>query len=193
MDKFKVGDKVRIIECSSESIRIKYINRIATIIKLRGNGEYIIDLDNGVYFWYDSELELAEQLKEYTIHNLMEFPEGTEFISKDTKYKIFLGRLHWYNTNMSTSMWVEVNSNISLKEILDMKFTKVEELKLKAMTFEEAIASGNKIRYEYKDEEIIQENFLLLDEIMESLSLLVCWRIARVILKGTWYAEGVYE
>ena len=194
MDKFKVGDKVRIINCVepySEEFN-DYIGKTAIITKVNNFSTYDIDIDKGENNWYNSELELADKPKEYTIHNLInDFPFETEFVNsvRRTKYRIQDGDLYYYNS-MSKAWRLRVSS---FKEISDMKFTKVEESKLKPMTFEEAIASGNKIRYEYKDEEIIQENFLLLDEIMESLSLLVCWRIARVILKGTWYAEGVYE
>ena len=193
MSKFKVGDKVKIIECSSESIRIKYINRIATITKLRDNGEYVIDLDNGVYFWYEFEFEsYKEYPKEYSIHNLLnDFPEGTEFItSAKNKYRIYDGELSYcYDVNHSWS-----NSTLSLKEILNtkfMKFTKVEDLKLKPMTFEEAVKTGKRLKFTHTD--YVVENFTFLNDIFQNLSEKLSSSAKDIILEGIWYAEGVYE
>ena len=192
VSKFKVGDRVEIIE--EGSLLIGKIVTITKVVKVRcGFYYYLIDLDGGLCKWLYYNLKLhIEPSKEYTIHNLMEFSEQTEFISKDTKYKIFLGRLYWYNTNMSTAMWVEVNSNISLKEILNMKFTKVEYPKLKPMTFEEAITTEKKIKYEYNNES--QDNFKLVNETIKSITeSYATWFIRDILLEGTWFAEGVYE
>ena len=81
----------------------------------------------------------------YTIHNLLnDFPSETKFLSNDHLFRIQLGELQTYDNDKHE--WRK--SINSLKQILDMKFTKVEELKLKPMTFEEAVGTGKKIKFE---------------------------------------------
>lgn len=193
ISKFKVGDRVEIIE--EGSLLIGKIVIITKVVKIScGFYYYLIDLDGGFCKWLYYNLKLhIEPSKEYTIHNLMEFSEQTEFISKDTKYKIFLGRLYWYNTNMSTAMWVEVNSNIPLKEILNMKFTKAEEPKLKPMTFEEAVKTGKKIKY--KNKSYTLDKFYNVQNTLKLLtsSMYASETVSEILLESTWYAEGVYE
>ena len=209
MSKFKIGDKVKIIECLCESVRVRYINKIATITKTTENNEYEIDLDNGKYFWYPFEFELyIEQPKEYTIADLLNnFDEETEFIKvgggiKPLKYKILDGNLYFYN--YVEDIWKQ--TLYSLKVTLNMKFTKAEEPKLKPMTFEEAVKTGKNIRYEYTYDYLEQENketvkvkielkeFHIFSEIIEEMIMKHnSYTATQIILEGTWFAEGVYE
>ena len=192
MDKFKVGDKVRIINCVepySEEFN-DYIGKTAIITKVNNFSTYDIDIDKGENNWYNSELELAEQSTTYTITDILNnFPTETKFLSNDHLFRIQLGELQTYDED--TQEWRK--SINSLKQILDMKFTKVEEPKLKPMTFEEAVRTGNKIKYEYDNFAVdyfctLQNIFGLLMSPMYSSKT-----VLNIILKGTWFAEGVYE
>ena len=207
MSKFKVGDKIKIKEDLDDSdidvvySMLKYRGKIATIIRLDDDGAdmedyYRIDLDGEVHYWMDRMIEPA--IKEYTIHNLIDtFPTETKFLSNDHLFRIQLGELQIYDEDMQE--WRK--SINSLKQILDMKFTKVEEPKLpklKPMTFEEAVRTGNKIKYKF-NENIKQYNFFSLIETMKILyesasdSIYTEGLVSDIILKGTWFAEGVYE
>ena len=195
MSKFKIGDKVKIIECLCESVRVRYINKIATITKTTENNEYEIDLDNGTYFWYPFEFELYEkQPNEYTITEIVNgFDEGAEFQYMELRYKIYCGALYYWDTEEQTPMWRK--SAYTLKRILNMKFTKVEEPKLKPMTFEEAVKTGNKIKFKYSDNYNMAKGFLPFDDAIHFLTT-PCFDnnvIRTLILEGTWFAEGVYE
>ena len=190
MDKFKVGDKVRIINCVepySEEFN-DYIGKTAIITKVNNFSTYDIDIDKGENNWYNSELELADKPKEYTIHNLInDFPEETIFEYMKRKYKIHYGNLF---VEDSTCGWIE--TIYKLKPILDMKFTKVEEPKLpklRSMTFEEAVRTGKKIKYESE----IQRNFEPVNKIIEIITKYSPSWIVKEIFLGTWFAEGVYE
>ena len=73
MSKYKVGDRVKIIKKYTEwSTYKKYEGRVATIIAI-DEESYSLDIDNGVYNWFDNEFELyvgqpcVEQTKEYTM------------------------------------------------------------------------------------------------------------------------------
>ena len=196
VSKFKVGDKVKLTGS----------NIITTVIEVHDCGVYNyyrLEFDRYTHKgeYYDRELELytgelkelADKPKEYTIHNLMEFPEGTEFItSAKNKYRIYDGELSYcYDVNHSWS-----NSTLSLKEILNtkfMKFTKVEDLKLKPMTFEEAVKTGKKIKYKNKSYTLdkfynVQDTFKILTS-----SMYASETVSEILLESTWYAEGVYE
>ena len=126
----------------------------------------------------------------YTIHNLLnDFPSETKFLSNDHLFRIQLGELQTYDNDKHE--WRK--SINSLKQILDMKFTKVEELKLKPMTFEEAVGTGNKIKFKYDGYDSIEE-FMTLDSMLQYLTKpYIVNPIKDIILEGTWYAEGVYE
>ena len=192
MSKFKIGDKVKIIECLCESVRVRYINKIATITKTTENNEYEIDLDNGKYFWYPFEFELYEkQPNEYTITDLLNnFPFETEFEYMERKYKMSNG-----NLLVDDSIYGWIESIMSFKEILNMKFTKIEEPKLKPMTFEGAVRTGNKIKFKYSDNYNMAKGFLPFNDAIYFLTTPYFDNnvIRKLILEGTWFAEGVYE
>ena len=196
MSEYKVGDKVKITNTN-------LITTIKDIVNCGVYNVYRVDLDRGRELYYDRELELyieeiKQQPKEYYIYNLInDFKEGTEFInSLGTKYRIQEGELYYYSIHENE--WVA--SLNSLKTILDMKFTKAEDPKLKQlkpMTFVEAVTTSKKIRYECNlkgNEYIEQNNFETFNNTIKNMTEhYPSWRIYRIFLKGTWYAEGVYE
>lgn len=204
MSKFKVGDKVRVIKSDYySSSYAKYSGGITTII-VDCEKHYYLDIDKGRYRWYDNELELyIEEPKKYTINNLLnDFPEETEFvIVKNARYKILNNNLYYYSKLVEK--WLK--SEFSIREINSMKFTKVEELKLKPMTFDEAVKTGKNIRYEYtydveqESKETIKVNielnkFYVFSEIVEEMIMKYnSYTATQIIVYGTWYAEGVYE
>ena len=200
MDKFKVGDKVKIRKSDYySSSYAKYSGGITTII-VDCEKHYYLDIDKGRYRWYDYELELykeeiTEQPKEYDIHNLLnDFPEGTQFInSLGIKYKVLGGDLYYYKEVYIPYKWREVRYSSSIKQILNMKFTKIEESKLKSMTFDEAVKTGGRLKFVHTNYKMIEE-FMCLDNILQYISttFLDC-SIKDIILDGIWYAEGVYE
>ena len=138
----------------------------------------------------------------YTIHNLLnDFPSETKFLSNDHLFRIQLGELQTYDND--TQEWRK--SINSLKQILEMKFTKVEEPKLKSLTFNEAVKTGKNIRYEYTYEveqenketvkiEIELKEFHIFSEIVEEMIMKYnSYTATQIIVYGTWFAEGVYE
>lgn len=128
--------------------------------------------------------EVLEQPKEYTIHNLLnDFEEGIKFNWLGYHYKIKNGELYIG----------ECKSMKSLKEILEMKFTKVEEPKSKLMTFEEAVGTGKRIKFKYYGYASIDEFMTLNSMLLYLTKTFFNNQISNIILKGTWYAEGVYE
>jgi hypothetical protein len=135
--------------------------------------------------------EVAEPtpIKEYTISDLINsFPEETEFIiSGNTKYKILKDNLYHYSK--FAEKWLK--SEFTIRETLSMKFTKVEEPKLKPMRFEEAVRTGNKIKYEFFNDK--QDKFYPPNETIQSIIELYPIKTTAIILEGTWFAEGVYE
>ena len=146
--------------------------------------------------------EVIEQPKEYTIHNLLnDFPSETEFVNcAGTKYRIQDGDLRYYNS--SAKEWRLKFT--SYKQILEMKFTKVEDPKLKPMTFKEAVRTKKKVKYEYEHPtedssgELTtvkwkQDNFYSPNETIQSITECFPSHISDIILNGTWFAEGVYE
>ena len=190
--KYNVGDKVKIKEDLLADKFKKYIGKIATIISKKGDYEYHIDLDQGEYYWYPYELELyIEPPKEYTIHNLLnDFPQETLFVnSLGIKCKIQDEDLYCYK--IPTKKWDICF--YTFRTILNMKFTKVEEPKLKPMTFEEAVETGGRLKFVHTTYKMIEE-FMCLDNILQYISttFLAC-SIKDLILDSTWYAEGVYE
>lgn len=121
-----------------------------------------------------------------------DFDEGTVFQCVGLRYKIYHGSLYCLDTEEQTSIW-EKSIN-SLKQILDMKFTKVEEpKKLKSMTFEEAVRTGNKIKYCYDGYTL--DKFYTIQNIFKHLISPMYGNetVSSIILNNTWYAEGVYE
>ena len=189
MNKFKVGDKVKIVNAYNDIYR----GKIATITKSNNYECYDIDLDDGINRWFDSAFELyEEQPKEYKISDLLSnFEEETEFISSNIKYKIQEGELCYYNIHKKE--WA--TSLNCLKAILYMKFTKVEEPKLKPMTFEEAIKTGNKIKFKYSGNYNMAKGFLPFNDAIYFLTTPYFDNnvIRKLILEGTWFSEGVYE
>ena len=142
--------------------------------------------------------EVIENHKEYTIHSLLnDFEEGIEFIkvsdgTNPLKYKILNSNLYFYN--YVDEIWEKTLYN--LKVILNIKFTKVEEpKKLKSMTLEEAIKIGNKIKFKYSDNYNMMKGFLPFNDAIYFLTTPYFDNnvIRKLILEGTWFAEGVYE
>ena len=131
--------------------------------------------------------------KEYKISDLLNnFNELNEFVnSSGTKYRIQGGELYYHN--VPKDEWV-ISLNC-LRVILNMKFTKVEEPKLKPMTFEEAVKTGNKIKFKYSDNYNMVKGFLPFDDAIHFLTTPYFDNnvIRKLILEGTWFAEGVYE
>lgn len=131
--------------------------------------------------------------KEYTISDLINsFPEETEFIiSVNTKYKILNDNLYYYSK--LAEKWLK--SEFTIRETLNMKFTKAEDPKLKPMTFEEAIKIGNKIKFKYSDNYNMAKGFLPFNDAIYFLTTPYFDNnvIRKLILEGTWFAEGVYE
>jgi hypothetical protein len=189
MDKFKVGDKVKIVKSSKN----RYIGDIATITKSDNFGCYEIDLDERGRYWFNEAFErYEEQPKEYNIHNLLNnFDEETVFQYMDLRYKIYCGALYHWDTEEQRPMWRK--SAYSLKRILNMKFTKIEDPKLKPMTFEEAVKTGKKIKYKYDGYTL--DKFHNTQNIFKHLvsPMYGSKTVSEIILEGTWFAEGVYE
>jgi hypothetical protein len=132
--------------------------------------------------------EIIEQPKEYIINDIInDFKEETLFLSEGIKYKIYKGNLFWN----PSGVWSGVGVSLSLKQILEMKFTKVEEPKLKPMTFEEAVHTLKKVKYEFFNDK--QDKFYPPNETIQSIIELYPIKTTAIILEGTWFAEGVYE
>ena len=129
--------------------------------------------------------------KEYKISDLLNnFNELNEFVnSSGTKYRIQGGELYYHN--IPKDEWV-ISLNC-LRVILNMKFTKVEEPKLKPMTFEEAVRTGNKIKYCYDGYTL--DKFHNTQNIFKHLvsPMYGSKTVSDIILEGIWFAEGVYE
>ena len=68
-----------------------------------------------------------------------------------------------------------------------------EESKLKPMTFEEAVRTGNNIKYCYDGYTL--DKFHNTQNIFKHLvsPMYGSKTVSEIILEGTWYAEGVYE
>lgn len=130
---------------------------------------------------------------EYTIVNIVnDSEEGVEFVSAkgiDMRYKILDGNL--FNYKYLNEEWD--SSTLAISEILNMKFTKAEYPKLKPMIFEESVRIGNKIKYEYNN--FTLDDFYTLQSIFRRLvsPMYSSETVSDIILKGTWYAEGVHE
>lgn len=202
MSKYKIGDRVR----------IKCTVNVSTVIEVIDCGVYSIyriASDCGKHTYYERELELyieeskeIGQPEEYIITDLLnDFPAETKFLSNEHLFRIQLGELQTYDED--TQKWRK--SINSLKQILEMKFTKVEEPKLKSLTFNEAVKTGKNIRYEYTYEveqenketvkiEIELKEFHIFSEIVEEMIMKYnSYTATQIIVYGTWFAEGVYE
>ena len=77
----------------------------------------------------------------------------------------------------------------------NIKFKDAEEPKLKPMTFEEAVKTGNKIKFKYSDNYNMAKGFLPFNDAIYFLTTPYFDNnvIRKLILEGTWFAEGVYE
>ena len=126
---------------------------------------------------------------EYTISDLINsFPEETEFIiSANTKYKILNDNLYYYSK--LAEKWLK--SEFTIRETLNMKFTKVEEPKLKPMTFEEAVHTLKNVKYELFNDK--QDKFYPPNVTIKNILERYPVKTTAIILEGTWFAEGVYE
>ena len=193
MSRYKVGDKVTIIEEGST-----LIGKIATITKVINDYNftfYTIDLDGGFCKFFDSCFKKVYAIKrqplEYTIVNIVnDFEEGVEFVSAkgiDMRYKILDGNL--FNYKYLNEEWDR--STLAISKILNMKFTKAEDPKLKPMTFEEAVHTLKNVKYELLNDK--QDKFYPPNETIQSIVELYPVKVTAIILNGTWYAEGVYE
>lgn len=127
-------------------------------------------------------------MKEYSLREIFDLPEGTEFINADAHFEVLNGILYsWFNTSK------DKQSVRLTKMYVNMKFTRVEH----AVSFMEAVNSGLEgklIKVQHHSLNDQWNNvYLSIDKIFWMLSKSVCHLIPLIIKEGRWFIQDESE
>lgn len=121
-------------------------------------------------------------MKEYTLQEIFDLPEGIEFINADAHFEVRNGVLYnWFKPNDKQSVRLT-------KMYVHMKFIKVQE----PVSFMDVINSNKLCRVEYENcDTQTNEGFQCLDSLLHFLSSKYPPSTLREIIKdGRWYLEA---
>lgn len=178
-----MSDKVLKVKCIdnegySENLTI---DNIYEVIDEDGS-EYKVKDNKGNYWYWKGRFEIMKednQIKEYTLKEVFDLPEGIEFINTDAHFEVKNGVLYnWFKPNDKQTVRLT-------KIYVNMRFIKVQE----SVSFMEAIQSGKKIKCIH-DRFGSSGMYLKISEIFELMSKSSFDDfIPTLVNEGKWYIE----